>query len=255
MSKGSAPILVAWVGMTAFLSIPPRVFGAVPVDSAALVEARAFLDEYQTASAAHSVSFYDLYSDRAVIHTRVQGKEVGVAFQGRAYKAWGRSLIESRRAVPEPSEFHDATVEERGARLVVRAKRYSNLRCYWDLHYVVALEKEGTSYRIVEERFTTNPEGVCRDSGTVAVRTFESETPPPVIVGRSFSPPIAPPWRPLSEDQMASTASHLAREAVSRYPEAARTAPPEVSAGPIAAAGMRAAEPPSELWVSPEGSR
>jgi hypothetical protein len=252
MSKGSSPILIAWIGSTTVLS-PTCVFAAEPVDSAALIEARAFLDEYQTASAAHSASFYDLYSDRAAIHTRVQGKDEGIAFQGRAYKAWGRSLIESRRAVPDASEFHDATVEERGARLVVRAKRYSTLRCYWDLHYVVALEKEGTSYRIVEERLTTNPEGVCRDSGTVAARTFEPVTAPPAVAGGSFPAPGPPPWRPLSEDQMTSSASQLAWEAVSRYPEAARTSPPEVSAGPIAAAGVRVAEP-SDLWVSPEGS-
>ena len=134
---------------------------AEPVRSVDIVESSAFLEGYRAASEAQSADFYDLYSDRAVIHARIQDQSQGIAFQGRAFKAWGRQLLMEGRAALDGSIFRDATVEQRGRRLLIRAKRYSTTRCYWDPTYRVGIEREGLSYRIVDERLTTNPTAHC----------------------------------------------------------------------------------------------
>jgi hypothetical protein len=149
----SAVILIALPSFAAPASEPVRA-----VD---IVESSAFLEGYRVASEAHSAEFYDLYSDRAVIHVHIQDHEQGVAFQGRAFKGWGRQLLQEGRAAPDGSIFHDATVEQRGNRLLIRAKRYSTTKCYWDVGYQVGIEREGSSYRIVDERLTTNPSAHC----------------------------------------------------------------------------------------------
>ena len=157
-----------FIGTVVLIALPPFAASATePVRSVDIVEASAFLEGYRAASEAHSVDFYDLYSDRAVVHVRIQDHERGVAFQGRAFKAWGRQLLTEGRSAPDSSIFHEATVEQRGTRLLIRAKRYSTAKCYWDLSYQVGIEREGTSFRIVDERLTTQPTASCRSAGAV----------------------------------------------------------------------------------------
>jgi len=81
-----------FIGTVISIALPPFAASAAePVRSVDIVEASAFLEGYRGASEAHSPDFYDLYSDRAVVHVRIQDRERGIAFQGRAFKAWGAS--------------------------------------------------------------------------------------------------------------------------------------------------------------------
>ena len=227
-----------------------RVFANEPVDSLGIVEAQAFLEEYQAASAAQSASFYDLYSDRAVIHARIQGNDQGMAFQGRAFKEWGRELIERHRAAPDASEFHEATVEERGARLIVRAKRYSIKHCYWDLNYRAAIEKEGVSYRIVDEHLTTNPSGFCSDKRIAPALTATPGTLSPNGQGR-LTREQRPLWRPLSQEELAQAALRLAAESTTPNGKSAQSA----AAGaqwPSSPGVVSVSAASSALWVTPE---
>jgi hypothetical protein len=228
-------------------------WGSEPVNSIGLVEARAFLDEYRTSGASEALGFYDLYSDRAVIHTRVEGREHGLAFQGRAYKAWGRDLLQSRRAAPDASEFYDPTVEIRGRRLVIRAARYSLTRCFWDRSYQVGLEKEGPSYRIIDERLTFNPSAVC-------AAALSSNTP---VMASGTTVAIRDPrfttkgssWRPLTQEEIAESALRLAQQAAAKYPAPAHgtpATPATVIATPATVLGARRVESPSDLWVTPQ---
>jgi hypothetical protein len=191
-----------------------------PVRSVDIVEASAFLEGYRVASEAHSPAFYDLYSDRAVVHVRIQDHERGVAFQGRAFKAWGRQLLTEGRSGPDSSIFHEATVEQRGTRLLIRAKRYSTAKCYWDLSYQVGIEREGTSFRIVDERLTTQPTASCHStravvniSGNTALLIPSDYTPPPMSdsLGAPDSEHMTP-WHPLSQQQLADKAMQLAQQ-------------------------------------------
>jgi len=250
---GWALAVGASLGVAALPSTEERASAGEPVDSVAIVEARAFLDEYQTSSEAASPLFYDLYSDRAMIHARIEGQEQGIVFQGHAYKQWGRDLAASRRAAPDASEFREATVEERGGRLVIRAKRYSVTRCFWDLHYAVGIEREGVSYRIVDEHLTTNPTGVCAPG-----RSASDPMAPPVTAsvaadaGReSMIVAQRPPWRPLSPDEIAESARRLARQSAARNAGGVGNTAADVPLPARPAALTVATSPPETLWVMP----
>jgi hypothetical protein len=195
-----------------------RASGAEPVRSMEIVEAGAFLEGYRTASEAQSTDFYDLYSDRAVIHIRTQDQDRGSAFQGRAFKAWGRQLLKEGRAGLDGSIFRDATVEQRGNRLLIRAKRYSTTRCYWDLTYQVGIEREGPSYRIVDERLTTNPASRCGPE-RIAADVPGSMTAPAAEFSSSQTSGNAASldaqraeWRPLSQQELADKARQIAQQ-------------------------------------------
>ena len=134
---------------------------AGPVNSVSIEDAKAWLGQYAMYSYAQSPQFYELYSDRAVIRARIKGFPTVNVFQGRAYKQWVRELVQTKASVLDASVFQDATVERRAGRLVIRAKRYSLNRCYWDTDYRVGIEREGTQFRIVEEVMTTQPQARC----------------------------------------------------------------------------------------------
>jgi hypothetical protein len=191
---------------------------AEPVRSVELVESSAFLEGYRSASEAQSADFYDLYSDRAIVHVRVQDHEQGIAFQGRAFKAWGRQLLKEGRAAPDGSIFQEASVEQRGTRLLIRAKRFSTCKCYWDLSYQVGIEREGASYRIVDERLTTQPAASC---ASTHARRNASASPVSVTPADATLATIgnlrAPnsenlTWHPLSQQELADEAMRLAQQ-------------------------------------------
>jgi hypothetical protein len=241
-----------------------------PVRSVDIVESMAFLEGYRAASAAQSPDFYDFYSDRAVIHARIQHQDKGVAFQGRAYKQWGRELLVSGRAALDGSVFRDATVEQRGTRLVIRAKRYSTTRCYWDPTYQVGIEKEGASYRIVDERFTTNPAAQCvpgrasADPRVVSLVPAEFSAPPGYPSTRVVDTPTMPAWHPLSQEELAGEARQLAQAIVAARPPGRPTNPAPLTvvvnaAGPSGtpqdpalSAATRRVDPPSDLRIPPQ---
>lgn len=251
---GWALALGASLGVAALSSTEERASAGEPVDSVAIVEARAFLDEYQTASEAASPLFYDLYSDRALIHARIEGQDQGLVFQGRAYKQWGRDLAASHRASPDASEFREATVETRGGRLVIRAERFSVTRCFWDLHYVVGIERERASYRIVDEHLTTNPAGVCTP-GRSASGPMASPFAASVAADAGRKSMIVaqrPSWRPLSPDEIADSARRLARQSGARYSDQVGNPRPEPPLPVIPSALTVAGSPPETLWVMPK---
>jgi hypothetical protein len=215
--KRSAAIAVA-----AVIALQPfRASGAEPVRSTEIVESGVFLEGYRAASEAQSAEFYDLYSDRAVIHIRTQDQDRGIAFQGRAFKAWGRQLLKEGRGGLDGSIFRDATVEQRGNRLLIRAKRYSTTRCYWDLTYQVGIEREGLSYRVVDERLTTNPAARCGPeriaadvSRTMTQPPSEFNLPPTLGRARPLDARSAE-WRPVSQQELADKATRLAQQMAS----------------------------------------
>jgi hypothetical protein len=212
----------SWIiGTAIVIALPPFAASATePVRSVDIVEASAFLEGYRVASEAHSVDFYDLYSDRAVVHVRIQDHERGVAFQGRAFKAWGRQLLKEGRSAPDSSIFHEATVEQRGTRLLIRAKRYSTAKCYWDLSYQVGIEREGSSFRIVDERLTTQPTASCRSTraminisaNTALVTPSDYRRPPMSGSPRAIDSESMTPWHPLSQQELADKAMQLAQQ-------------------------------------------
>jgi hypothetical protein len=146
------------------------------VNSSTIEEAKVFLENYVAYSHSQSPQFYELYSDRAVIRARIEGQNTASSFQGRAYKKWVRELVESQSTALDASIFQDVTLERRGGRLLIRAKRYSMNRCYWDNNYYVGIEREGVQYRIVEEVVTMQPQAHCEVAaiGTAAMNVNSS---------------------------------------------------------------------------------
>jgi hypothetical protein len=212
-NRSAAIAVAAVIALQSF-----RASGAEPVRSTEIVESGVFLEGYRAASEAQSAEFYDLYSDRAVIHIRTQDQDRGIAFQGRAFKAWGRQLLKEGRGGLDGSIFRDATVEQRGSRLLIRAKRYSTTRCYWDLTYQVGIEREGLSYRVVDERLTTNPAARCEPE-RIAADVSRTMILPPSEFGLSPTLNSARPldarsaeWRPVSQQELADKAMQLAEQ-------------------------------------------
>jgi hypothetical protein len=219
-----------------------------PVRTGDLVEASAFLETYRTASETQSPEFYDLYSDRALIHLRVTDQEAGVLFKGQSFKNWGRELLTHRRAAPDPSLFRDVTVEQRGNRLLIHAKRFSLAHCSWDTQYRVAIEREGAGYHIVEERLTMSPTAVCPPASADATDTTDALPAPQVALGPT-SPVAATSlahWHPLSEHDIEEQAARLT-EAMA----AAQGAPPNV----LSRGGAAAAVPTPEINPSAADTR
>ena len=272
MSRGTLKRSGAIGAVTLIVLQSNLVLAAEPVRSVDIVESSAFLEGYRAASEAQSADFYELYSDRAVIHARIQDHNQGIAFQGRAFKAWGRQLLKEGRTGLDGSIFRDATVEQRGSRLLIRAKRYSTTRCYWDPTYQVGIEREGSSYRIVDERLTTNPTAHCVPERNTADASRSVPLPPPEFslpptTGsvRRLDPEGTVGWHPLSQQELADKAMQLAqqmaaaRAPLSRTTSAAPpslidTAPrPAVSLdGNLSVASMGRAEASSDLRVTPQ---
>jgi hypothetical protein len=206
-------LAAAWMALEAL-----SVSAAEPVRSVDIVESSVFLEGYRAASEAQSADFYELYSDRAVIHVRIQDHDPGIAFQGRAFKAWGRQLLAEGRAGLDGSVFRDATVEQRGNRLLIRAKRYSSTRCYWDSGYQVGIEREGSTYRIVDERLTMSPTTHCPGGTRAAVSRGMTGTPsefdlaPAPASVQLLDPPSTFGWHPLSQQELGDRAIQLTRQ-------------------------------------------
>jgi hypothetical protein len=266
LKKKGVALAAAWMALEAL-----SVSAAEPVGSVDIVESSAFLEGYRAASEAHSADFYELYSDRAVIHVRIEDHDQGIAFRGRAFKAWGRQLLAEGRAGPDGSVFRDATVEQRGNRLLIRAKRYSTTRCYWDSGYQVGIEREGSTYRIVDERLTMSPTTHCSEGRTTADVSRGMAAPPPEFslapspASVRLDPPSTLGWHPLSQEELGERAMQLAQQmlaarAASSSPRSA--VPPSWAGAPPQPATAREGGPPvafmgrgdasSDLRVTPQ---
>lgn len=228
-------------GLIALQSSP--TLAAEPVRSVDIVESSAFLEGYRAASEAQGADFYDLYSDRSIVHVRIQDQAQGIAFQGRAFKAWGRQLLQSGRSALDGSIFREATVEQRGSRLLIRAKRYSTTKCYWDPTYQVGIEREGPSYRIVDERLSTNPTAHCVPEHAVVSALGNTTAPPPEYPLPPTSNSVRPldssgvaSWHPLSQQELADQAMQLAQQ---------------MAAARASLSGTNGALPPSSIGISP----
>lgn len=262
---------ITWAVILGALQSFPTL-AAEPVRSVEIVDSSAFLEGYRAASEGQSADFYDLYSDRAIIHARIQNRGQGMAFQGRAFKAWGRQLLKEGRAALDGSIFRDATVEQRGSRLLIRAKRYSTTRCYWDPTYQVGIEREGPIYRIVDERLTTNPTAHCVPENAVVNASASVTLPPPELTLTPTSRSVRPlesqriaGWHPLSQQELADKAMQLAqqmaaaRASLSRIngagsPSLIGTAPPRAASpdGATLAASPGRVDASSDLRVTPQ---
>ena len=241
---------------------------AESVRSVELVESTAFLESYRVASQAQSAKFYDLYSDRAVIHARARDHEQGIAIQGKAFKNWGRQILSAGPGSLDGSVFREATVEQRGTRLVIRAKRYSSTRCYWDPTYEVGIEKEGGFYRIVEERLLTDPSSRCSSDRAASI---DMRSGTAALPGRSTSVTGVPrlgqtdasTWHPLSQEELKSKARQLAQQMADERAKSAPAATARVGStgAPTRSGGalgdsdigtlVRNREAPSDLHVTP----
>jgi hypothetical protein len=213
---------------------------AEPVSEPRLLEAQAFLVEYATLSQSQSPDFFELYSDRALIRTHMEGQANDTAFEGRAYKVWSRELLMARRIGIDVSEFHEVMVEERGGRLLIRAKRFSRARCFWDLDYQVALVREAAGLKIVHERITTAPARDC--PVTEGVRTADRGDE-----ARMFPATASlSGWHPLSQEEVARSAMQLAQEMAARNHDKPKSVP-LASSSTAAPVVTRIADPDSVL--------
>jgi hypothetical protein len=214
-----------------------------PVDSLAIVDAKDFLERYRTLNSTQSPEFFDLYSDRAIVHAQVIGQTQGVSFQGRAYKQWARALLQRGRAGLDGSMFREATVEQRGTRLVLRAKRYSLAHCYWD----VTARCDAADSRVVSL-------GGGDDGAALGGNS-------PSLVRTDISPPSGG-YHPLTQQEIADTAWRLGQQITASKPAAIGPLPADslVSAVPgntysvgVVPRTMRTpAVRTSALWRTPE---
>lgn len=151
-------------------------------------EARTFLLRYVGLTATSDVAALDMYRDDARIRVSAWqgGREVqnGLAV-GKGWKQQLRAGWFDGTTRMEASSFQDASVSVQGQRLVIRAKRYSQTRCYWDNGYAVAIEPDKNGhYQIVEERLSFQHEAYCASARTMATAT-------PVAQPVATVPPLA----------------------------------------------------------------
>ena len=155
-------------------------------------EARMFLLRYVGLTATSDVAALDMYRDDARIRVSSwQGgreAQAGLAI-GKGWKQQLRAGWFDGTTRMEASSFQDATVTAQGPRLLIRAKRYSQTRCYWDNGYAVAIEPDKNGhYQIVEERVTFQRDAFCPRASTLAAATPPQPTARPVAAAAAFPP-------------------------------------------------------------------
>lgn len=153
-------------GSLAAVALACNVIGtavaASTVDASLVEQSKAFLRRYAELSATQSPELLDLYSDKATIRARAADRAgATTVVDGRSFKALMRESMPRGRAEADASNFHRGTVEQRGERLLIRARRYSANRCYWDDGYMVVLVREQSAWVILEETVGTQMESRC----------------------------------------------------------------------------------------------
>ncbi|MEO8249865.1 MAG: hypothetical protein ABI589_10885 [Burkholderiales bacterium] len=158
-----APVLLGVLGAARVLAGDPSTFDATR-------EARAFLRDYVGLTATSDVAVVSLYRDdaRLQISAMAANQEVRTAaVSGRNWKRQLRAGWYDASSQLEASSFRDVAIARQGDRVVIRAKRYSQTRCYWDPNYLVSIEPNaGGVFEIVEERITFQHSSRCPTSGS-----------------------------------------------------------------------------------------
>ena len=213
------------------IALNGEILAATPeVDVQGLMDARDFLEGYRVADAGDA-QLSDLYSDRALVHIRVEGQPQAFSLQGRTFKQWRQEQASMGQLRLQRSVFQAARVERRGELLLIRARRYSATYCYWDDNYRVTIAKEGVNERIVDEHLTLQPGSHCQigsqdqaPNGASAAAGLSWNTPNPANAANVV------PWHPLSHDDIAAMALRMARDTADRSPASARAAAPSFAA-------------------------
>ena len=153
------------ISVVVMCSLPKAAAAAATVDPSLVEEAKSLLRRYAELSATQSSLLLDLYSDKATIRLLLAATAAtSTLIDGRSFKALMRESMLKGSAEADASNFHQGTVEQRGERLLVRARRYSANRCYWDDAYVVVLVREQSGWVILEETIATQMESRCSAS-------------------------------------------------------------------------------------------
>jgi hypothetical protein len=225
MRKASSASIVTLL----FIAWNGKSLAATPgVDVQSLIDARDFLEGYRIADAGDAPLF-DLYSDHALVHIRVQGQPQAFSLQGRAFKQWRQEQARIGQPRLQGSVFQAARVERRGEKLLIRARRYSGTYCYWDEDYRVTIAKEGLNERIVDEHLTLQPTSHCQISPQVQAPNTALVTASPSWNSPS-TPNAAVPWRPLSHDEIAAMAIRMARDTAAKTRASAQVGAPSSAA-------------------------
>ena len=165
----------------------------VPVRDATL-EAQSFLLRYTGLTSTADVASLDMYRDDAHVRvaTMVDGRETQAGIvDGKTWKYKLRAGWFDGTTKLEASTFQGTTVKRDGGRLLIRAQRYSQTRCYWDNSYAVAIEpdREG-QFQIVEERITFQRGALCpSDTRPVGGSDAAAATTVTAAARRAGAPP------------------------------------------------------------------
>lgn len=157
-------------------------------------EARSFLLRYTGLTSTADVAALDMYRDdaRVRVATMVDGRETQAGIvDGKKWKDQLRAGWFGGTTKLEASTFQGATVERVGGRLLIRAQRYSQTRCYWDSSYAVAIEPDHVGqFKIVEERITFQRSAFCpSDIRPVAAGDAAAATMVTAAATRAGGPP------------------------------------------------------------------
>ena len=177
--------------------------------SDAAQEARIYLLRYVGLTSTADVAAVDLYRDDAHVRiaTMVDGRETRASVvDGKRWKQQLRAGWFDGSTRLEASSFEGASVTTEGNRLLIRARRYSHTRCYWDNSYAVAIEPDRAGQlHIVEERINFERSTLCSDkaqqaapqatgvvSPTVAAQANAATTIGPTVVRAALPPNVVP---------------------------------------------------------------
>lgn len=128
-------------------------------------EARAFLRAYAALTATSDVAILELYRDDARLRVSsfaADGQARTAPLRGRDWKRQLRAGWYDGSTRLEATSFRNASIARDGERIVIRANRYSQTRCYCDSKYLVAIEANASGiFQIVEEHIGFQPDSHC----------------------------------------------------------------------------------------------
>lgn len=129
-------------------------------------QARRFLLRYVGLTATADVAALDMYRDDARVMVTVweQGREVQRAVTtGKSWKAQLRRGWFDGTSRMEAVSFEGASVSVNNSQLVIKARRYSQTRCYWDSNYTATIEPDSRGiYSITAESLTFRRDTACQ---------------------------------------------------------------------------------------------
>lgn len=190
------------------LALPIAASAATPAvkpDSAK--EAKTFLLRYTGLTSTSDVAALNMYRDdaRVQIWSWQGGKSQPGQVSGKEWKQRLRSGWFDGTTKLEASSFEGAKVIEKGQRLVIQARRYSQTRCYWDNGYAVAIEPDAAGqYQIVEERISFQRDATCpANNDAASMATAAPATPvAATVLPVGHGVPVAPGGGPAGATKL-----------------------------------------------------